>query len=172
MLARLISKFYFWWELLRRSSAQAITYIKYAQAFCSVCSLHFAAISEFGSKSMKLSVFIMCVTTISGCSGVMRAQPKVDCSVGIGANCKSMSEVNQMVNLGEIAGDKGQIKGEKLSLNINGDVQDSVADVERLPEQTMRIWMNSFTDEKDDYVKETYVYTVVEPGKWLSNILR
>jgi hypothetical protein len=58
-------------------------------------------------------------------------------------------------------------KSEKFSLltyNMNPTL--AKGKVYRMPEKTARIWINSFTDEKGDYVGETYVHTVISPGAW------
>ena len=93
----------------------------------------------------------------------------------MGAGCKSVTEVNEMVTKGELG--KGKVDsikdGRFVRLRINEEYRGEVEnkklqnEVRRVPEQTGRIWINGFEDEMGDYIGETYLYTVIEGGRWV-----
>ena len=116
---------------------------------------------------------IILVTGLVGCSG----KKVTDCGVGMGAGCKSVTEVNEMVTKGELG--KGKIDSIKenhdrfVRLRIieeyRGELENKKLqnEVRRVPEQTGRVWINGFEDEMGDYIGETYLYTVIEGGRWV-----
>ena len=119
----------------------------------------------------KIIVVIILVTGLVGCSG----KKVTDCGVGMGAGCKSVTEVNEMVTKGELG--KGKVDsikdGRFVRLRINEEYRGEVEnkklqnEVRRVPEQTGRVWINGFEDEMGDYIGETYLYTVIEGGRWV-----
>jgi hypothetical protein len=117
---------------------------------------------------MKRLIYILILIQLSGCAVY---GTEFDCQAGKGAGCKSISQVNEMVNNGELVSDVSQITEEQKvsSLNFKPSIETSETKVKRLPERTARVWINSFIDDKGDYVGETYVHTVLEPGKWQEN---
>ena len=122
-------------------------------------------------KMKKIIVVIILVTGLVGCSG----KKVTDCGVGMGAGCKSVTEVNEMVTKGELG--KGKVDsikdGRFVRLRINEEYRGEVEnkklqnEVRRVPEQTGRVWINGFEDEMGDYIGETYLYTVIEGGRWV-----
>ena len=121
----------------------------------------------------KIIAVVMVVTGLVGCSG----KRATECGVGIGAGCKSVTEVNEMVTKGEIGrgnnkgGNDNAVRIIKLKMNeeYRGDTGNKRLqnEVSRVPEQTGRVWMNGFEDEMGDYIGETYLYTVIEGGRWV-----
>lgn len=125
-----------------------------------------------GAIKMKgIITAIILVTGLVGCSG----KKVTDCGVGMGAGCKSVTEVNEMVTKGELG--KGKVDsikdGRFVRLRINEEYRGEVEnkklqnEVRRVPEQTGRVWINGFEDEMGDYIGETYLYTVIEGGRWV-----
>ena len=122
-------------------------------------------------KMKKIIVVIILVTGLVGCSG----KKVTECGVGMGAGCKSVTEVNEMVTKGELG--KGKVDsikdGRFVRLRINEEYRGEVEnkklqnEVRRVPEQTGRVWINGFEDEMGDYIWETYLYTVIEGGRWV-----
>ena len=121
----------------------------------------------------KIIAVVMVVTGLVGCSG----KRATECGVGMGAGCKSVTEVNEMVTKGEIGRGKVDEKKEKnerfVRLRINEEYRGDIGnkrlqnEVRRVPEQTGRVWINGFEDEMGDYIGETYLYTVIEGGRWV-----
>ena len=122
-------------------------------------------------KMKKIIAVIILVTGLVGCSG----KKVTECGVGMGAGCKSVTEVNEMVTKGELG--KGKVDsikdGRFVRLRINEEYRGEVEnkklqnEVRRVPEQTGRVWINGFEDEMGDYIGETYLYTVIEGGRWV-----
>lgn len=122
-------------------------------------------------KMKRIITAIILVTGLVGCSG----KKVTECGVGIGAGCKSVTEVNEMVTKGELG--KGKVDsikdGRFVRLRINEEYRGEVEnkklqnEVRRVPEQTGRVWINGFEDEMGDYIGETYLYTVIEGGRWV-----
>jgi len=122
-------------------------------------------------KMKKIIAVIILVTGLVGCSG----KKVTDCGVGMGAGCKSVTEVNEMVTKGELG--KGKVDsikdGRFVRLRINEEYRGEIEnkklqnEVRRVPEQTGRVWINGFEDEMGDYIGETYLYTVIEGGRWV-----
>jgi type IV conjugative transfer system lipoprotein TraV len=131
----------------------------------------------------KIKILLLLVA-LNGCSSYQgNIKKSVDCGFGAGASCKSVTEVNKMVSEGSLGGNDKLTttntsisqKSPKLLINesylkdpnkFKTASRENQENLIRLPEQTARIWINSFEDETGDYVKETYVYTVLENGKW------
>ena len=124
-------------------------------------------------KMKKIIAAIILVTGLVGCSG----KKVTECGVGMGAGCKSVTEVNEMVTKGELG--KGKVDsikenhGRFVRLRIieeyRGELENKKLqnEVRRVPEQTGRVWINGFEDEMGDYIGETYLYTVIEGGRWV-----
>jgi hypothetical protein len=122
-------------------------------------------------KMKRMIAAIILVTGLVGCSG----KKVTECGVGMGAGCKSVTEVNEMVTKGELG--KGKVDsikdGRFVRLRINEEYRGEVEnkklqnEVRRVPEQTGRVWINGFEDEMGDYIGETYLYTVIEGGRWV-----
>lgn len=125
----------------------------------------------------KIIAIVMVVTGLVGCSG----KRATECGVGVGAGCKSVTEVNEMVTKGEIGRKGGSGNSDESKENnerfvrlridegYRGDRGDKRLqnEVRRVPEQTGRVWINGFEDEMGDYIGETYLYTVIEGGRWV-----
>jgi len=124
-------------------------------------------------KMKRIIAAIILVTGLVGCSG----KKVTECGVGMGAGCKSVTEVNEMVTKGELGKGKVDSKmenhGRFVRLRINEEYRGEVEnkklqnEVRRVPEQTGRVWINGFEDEMGDYIGETYLYTVIEGGRWV-----
>lgn len=133
-------------------------------------------------KQIKITISLGIILFLSACS---TSRTSLDCKPGKDAGCRSISEVNKMVNNKELEerikgeekapqeSDKKLIarfgmKGKSLVSTINefSKTKQAKDPVARVPEETMRIWVNSFTDDMGDYIKETYIHTVTKPGHW------
>jgi predicted methyltransferase len=124
----------------------------------------------------KKAAIIATLFFMVGCSANKRV---VDCSAGVGMECKSISKVNKAVNEGKIKDDyevdqnKKNHKSREKTLTYQASNANSysksgafVSRVIRKPEKVIRIWMNSFENKKGDYIEETYVHAVLEKGSW------
>jgi hypothetical protein len=108
-------------------------------------------------------------TQLIGCASYTQ---EFDCKAGTGVGCKLISEVNDMVNNGEIAPVKNIEIVEKSATRpeLIEIAKFQKNKVYRKPEKTARILIKGFVDEKGDHIGETYVHTVIKPGTWQEGV--
>ncbi len=114
----------------------------------------------------KVCAAIFVISQLSNCASY---QEDFDCKAGKGLGCKSISEVNDMVNRGEVTNNPIQettLEEPVTTFTYSGNQNLAGNKIYRAPEKTARIWIKSFTDDKGDYVGETYIHTVISPGAW------
>jgi len=95
------------------------------------------------------------------------------CPPGSGIQCKSVSYVNEQINNGALNGvpKKRQAKipvtlKQLPQLNTNNKELTAGAPLVRVPEKTLRIWLNGFMDGNDCYREEQYINKVIEKSHW------
>lgn len=121
-------------------------------------------------KKITIISFLIFSNLLGGCS---TASKNLDCPLGKGMQCSSISKVNQAINEGRLeevnASKPAKADLPKLSFHAAGQdnaPKKSQKKVIRIPEKTLRIWLSGFTDEHGDYVEETYAHIVSEAGRW------
>ena len=114
-------------------------------------------------------IIVICVLiNLAGCASY---ESRFDCNAPDGVGCKSVSEINDMVNHKEI-GQGGKVESKSLEIEPDKITYQAKADhkpekkIIRLPERTMSIWVKGFTDDKGDYVENTKMHTVIKAGGW------
>lgn len=134
------------------------------------------------SKLIAASTFnVMLGVTLSGCSTTSET---FDCKAGQGVGCKSISEVNQLVDQGShgsfserdttLARDKQSIlplEPAPLSTSmISGDFlpveRSNTLTVHRMPEEYLRVWVAPFQDQQGNLHEGSVIHTVLKPGYW------
>lgn len=116
---------------------------------------------------------------LSGCSTYSET---FDCPPGLGVGCKSISDVDRMIDEGKLAAEKPSLDERDLPINlaeykvfpqqtenplISMASQDLMSgSVSRRPERYLRVWMASFEDRSGNLFSESFVYTVFKPGEW------
>ena len=130
-------------------------------------------------KSFLYASIPLVLLGLSGCSSLY--EDSFECPAGSGVSCRSISEVHEMVNRGEVGQkesflspleDQGSasqasetllspFKEEQLSKDA------SRKKVSRRPEKTLRVWLAPHLEESGIWSGERYVYTVIEPGAWV-----
>jgi conjugal transfer pilus assembly protein TraV len=109
-----------------------------------------------------------------------------DCPAGKGVGCKSIAEVNHMVNeggLGESEVEKGKqsilplsspimatdsltVERDKtLSQQAEIPLSDTMT-VHRIQEEYLRVWIAPFQDAQGNLHEGSIVHTVLKPGSW------
>ena len=114
-------------------------------------------------------IWLLALVQLSGCASYSN---DFACKAGKGVGCKSISQVNEMINENAITEENvkpHEAEKEHVFNYLPASNPSAKSKVLRIPEKTMRIWVNSFTDEKGDFIEETYLHTVVESGKWVEN---
>ncbi len=117
---------------------------------------------------MKLNVIVPCLLFLSACTS---NNELFDCPAGKGAGCKSISEVNRMVDQGHFGGlDENESSSLKtlapVAMAYDDVAQTSSTGIERIPEQNLRLWIAPFQDEAGNFHEESAIHTVVRQGRW------
>ncbi len=94
-----------------------------------------------------------------------------DCQAGKGMGCKSISEVNRMVDQGQFGGSSDEETGfiktlAPIAMTSEDIPQTSTGGIERIPEQNLRLWIAPFQDEAGNFHEESAIHTVVRQGRW------
>jgi conjugal transfer pilus assembly protein TraV len=113
---------------------------------------------------------------LGGCSTTSET---FDCQAGKGVGCKSISQINKMVNEDGLGGDaeKGAqsmggpssipiMSGELLKVEpVSIPFSDEMV-VHRIQEEHLRVWIAPFQDEQGNLHEGSVVHTVLKPGFW------
>jgi conjugal transfer pilus assembly protein TraV len=104
-----------------------------------------------------------------------------DCPAGKGVGCKSVTEINQMIDQGALSG--VPVAAEKINSTqappslafANTPLSDSrvsdlkVSDeisVQRIQEEHLRVWIAPYQDAQGNLHEGSIVHTVLKPGSW------
>jgi len=119
-----------------------------------------------GLNFIKNISLLAVVALLSGCS---IAKETFDCTVGKGVGCRSITEVNSMVNNGNLVGFSAKTSKDTkpAATAINAEVisSDKVV-VNRVTEQHLRIWIAPHQDEHGHFHEGSVVHTVLRSGFW------
>jgi hypothetical protein len=95
------------------------------------------------------------------------------CPAGSGIQCKSVSYVNEQVDHGNFNGAPKKQHGRTAAtlrksqvLVVHNNELNSGSPLVRVPEKTLRIWLNGFMDGADCYREEQYINKVIEKSRW------
>lgn len=135
------------------------------------------------------SLFVLSFLLLTGCAGIYGES--FDCPPGEGVRCTSISEVNALVDRGEIGLRKKEPSSSADSASVPPGASspaESLASlplfdqtrtpsspsegahapsVIRRPERVMRVWVPAHQEASGAWVGETTLYTVIEPGAWI-----
>lgn len=124
---------------------------------------------------LKILMLGFCVICLSAC-GVK----KFDCPYNDGTSCKSLSEVNEMVNRGEHGKkknekNKSKIKENFFNINQSHLEQSIILPIDpkepiRVPEKIVRIWLAPYESNDGTFHQQTFINTVVMPAQWMGDI--
>lgn len=121
---------------------------------------------------MKVIRLFIIIPLLGGCTN---SQETFDCPAGSGVGCKSIVEVNEMINQGELTsetpgGDVNVRKGTRAGTRafiatppLKG------AGVIRHPEIPLRVFMAGFEDEEGNFHEGGYVHTILKTASWGTN---
>ena len=117
---------------------------------------------------IKLLTISSLIVIINGCAPYSN---QFTCPAGRGINCKSVSYVNEQVDNGNLLKpekkeSKQPITLKKSSPTPSGSSIKSGSPLIRVPEKTLRIWLNGFMDGPDCYREEQYINKVIEKSRW------
>jgi hypothetical protein len=115
-------------------------------------------------KLMVISILLL----LAGCTTM---NSKFDCPNRPGITCKSIDQVNDMVDRGLIGKDP-QVKNNRLlkvySLKNSSNIANrfSQANLLRSGEQVVRVWIGPYQDIHSNYHNESTLYVVVRKNNW------
>ena len=115
---------------------------------------------------------------LPGCSTTSET---FDCKAGKGVGCKSISQVNKMVDEGSLSLEKegsayapistpvitptSLLPDSPSSLGQDIALSDDMV-VHRIREEHLRVWIAPFQDQQGNLHEGTMVHTVLKPGFW------
>lgn len=108
---------------------------------------------------MKKTIGYACMIPLllSACS---HTQDSFDCPEGKGLGCKSISDINQMM-------DKEVSFFSMKEMTQPVIMVDSHQSVERLKEEHLKVWIAPYQDDQGNLYDASTVHTVLRSGQWL-----
>lgn len=121
-------------------------------------------------KNVKV-VFMSVALCLSACSV---PKENFDCPPGAGVGCRSISQVNELLNQGSLNAGTPKIHAQNVvfdprpsSAFLAPDILDSDAlNIERIPEAHLRVWIAPFQDSQGYFHEGSVIHTVLSPGLW------
>lgn len=135
------------------------------------------------------SVFLICssVILLGSLSGCASLNSSFDCKKPPLVMCKSLDQVNTMVNRGQL----GRGLEDPGCPTCSREPQKPIVNMENIPsgnfttpypqaalnqgdplrygETVMRIWVASYQDDNGNYYQPSELYTVIKPGYWINH---
>ncbi len=136
-------------------------------------------IKSNGHKNTQLLSLTLLLLGLTACS---TAHESFDTQAFEGVGAKSISEVNRMIDHGDIPGVKGD-DGERKTLSplvstaplppvsLTPIVLSDNTVIHRQAEQVMRIWIAPFQDQQGNFYEASVVHTVHRPSFWSAQML-
>lgn len=118
-------------------------------------------------------IFILSSIFLSGCANY---NSQFDCPAGQGVGCKSIEEIDKLIEAQElpkqeekISQDKKpvprKLSQEKTSRPRNREAYQGVY-LNRLPETIQKVLLAGYEDDEGNFYGPQYVYLLVEESKW------
>ena len=102
-----------------------------------------------------------------GLTGCSTSFETFDSEPGKGVGSKSITEVNHMIDRGDLALLDTQHDHPQFLIQEEKTPSSSKdLSVERIPEKKLCVWIAPFQDDNGDFHEASSVYTVVRPGLW------
>ncbi len=86
-----------------------------------------------------------------------------ECKVSPGVGCRSIIEVNQMVDQ-RILGKEDPAPVSEISSLVISDFNTGI--IQREQEQSLRVWIAPFEDDQGNLHEGSVVHTILRPGFW------
>ncbi len=113
------------------------------------------------------TIFIGSIFLLSACSV---SKENFDCPAGKGVGCRSISEVNEMVNqrtLNPTKKDTQKAAKDMSSAFLSADdFSTEGMIIERVKEAHLRVWVAPFQDEQGQFHEASVIHAVLKPGFW------
>lgn len=122
-------------------------------------------------KSLKVVFILALAISISACSIYSK---DFDCKYEKGVGCKSISEVNHMVDKRQL---KSAVEDKTLPVPLHASheakrqssnpiVMSDQSMIQRVQEEHLRVWVAPYQDEQGNFHEASVVHTVIKPGYW------
>lgn len=121
----------------------------------------------------KLLMSLLIFTHFSALTACSTINSSFDCPLAAGVNCKSLDQVNRMVDSGQIRGRSQEIT--KISnLTCCNTEFESFPTASFIPgapirygETVQRIWIAPYEDTEGNYHQDNLIYTIMKGGHWI-----
>ena len=115
-------------------------------------------------------IIVLLSCYLSACSSY---RSSFDCPAETGVGCKSISQINQDINQGNLYdSSKTKVKSKKISVKPRLPFPQVIPNilhnnkVSRLPESVIRIWIAPRLAKDGSYQEAQYIHEVLEQGRW------
>ena len=118
---------------------------------------------------------IVIVMTLSACSSM---NGSFDCPNKAGMSCKSLDQINSMVDSGQISGRSGLLSSDaKMADSVEFESFPTSAIYHdgaplRYGETVQRIWLAPYEDTEGNYHQDSLMYSIVKQGHWIGTPLK
>lgn len=116
---------------------------------------------------MKVVFAIISVLNTSACALYSK---EFDSKYENGVGCKSISEVNQMVDTGLIKGSEDHTLPSPLHSSSDKTSKPIILSdqgmIQRVQEQHLSVWIAPYQDEQGNFHEASVIHTVIKPGSW------
>lgn len=112
----------------------------------------------------KLKTIGLSILLLTGCT---TTRETFDCKFNKGVGCRSITEVNTMVNEGKLTNNTVVVNPRLIV--ISKEQLTSGMAVKRVTEEHLRVWVAPHQDENGNFHEATYVHTVLRSGFWQIN---
>ena len=93
-----------------------------------------------------------CAVALTACS---TTSENFDCKAGKGVGCKSITDVNQLVDQERLGVEDSLTQ----PITSNGTIH-------RIREEHLRVWIAPYQDENENLHESSLIHTVLKPGYW------
>jgi len=115
------------------------------------------------------STFFILLILLSACTTM---NDKFTCKTPDGVMCRSLDDVNGMVDRGELGSVPNKVTQNNISFTPGFSHMPRVGEPLRYGETVMRVWIAPYEDKQGNYHEDSVFYMVIKPGHWTGSTLR
>lgn len=124
---------------------------------------------------MKIRIHVLLIILAFFLTSCSSMNSSFDCPNCAGVMCKSIDQINGMVDSGQIRG-RTQTPNENISSNSSPNTEFQPYSVTsgfypgaplRYGETVQRIWIAPFEDTEKNYHQDSYMYAIIKDGHWI-----
>lgn len=119
-------------------------------------------------KIRNVILLMVLILQLTACSSM---NSSFDCPNSAGVMCKSVDQINGMVDSGQISG-RTQTVSDNVSLQSEFQPYSVTSGFYpgaplRYGETVQRIWIAPFEDTEKNYHQDSYLYAIIKDGHWI-----